>query len=1301
MARRGGDSPQWEPVESGTSTVETVSLTAGTAKKTMVPVYLATAKGSSNYKVDVSFSTGMIDGSIRQIFKKEFRAVLDTGAAPVIIRRAALPDGAEIHELTDPPLLVDAQRSALRIAGVVKSVIQMGRGKYHVTALVADELSVDLILGTQFIDSHVQIINARRRSVIMDLGDEVPLADAQYRLAERVFVTERVLVPPKSEVVVPVRCNSRGLCLVTCVGRKRTAVANGLHELEEGAPFAIMVANFGDSAVTLVPGSVIARAEPNPENSMLNVEEDPPGAVAKDWREDLDLEGLTDEQKNTVICLLEKHSRLWDENRLGVLHGTQHRIETTGNPVFQHPYRAGPAARQAEKIEVDRMLKQGVIEPSHAQWASPVVLIPKPDGSIRFCIDYRRLNALTVRDVYPLPRMDECLDSLGDAEYFSTLDANTGFWQIEVAEEDRDKTTFSCHVGMYRFLRMPFGLVNAPATFQRAMDIILSEVRWDSVLVYLDDVIIFSRSFEEHVKHLGIVLQKMSEAGATLKFPKCKFFRQAVDYLGHRILPHKLQVLKRNVDAISRAEPPTTKTQVRSFLGLCGVYRRFVPNYASLAKPLTALTKKGAPESFELGPCERVSFETLRDRLISPPTLALPREGRPYVIETDASDGQIGCVLQQSDDEGEPHPLGYWSRQLNSAEVNYSATEKEALAIVWAVTHLRPYLERSHFTVRTDHSSLQWLLSISGDNARLVRWRLRLAEFSFSIEYRPGRVNQVADALSRLPTRGTDKSDLDLELPCLSIGNPRAVVQSISVPRGGPTVEEIPLEPLAVSEVISAQAEDELCKVLLQRGKIAEDYRGMLCRTSPLDGAVQILVPEKLREKCMGLFHLPRIAGHSGSSKMYEQMRRYLYWPRMSIDVANYVSNCPSCIKRSLRNSRKTTRLLLFPPSAPMEFVAMDILGPLTTTTRGNRFLLVITDRFTKLTRAYPLANTTAEVVAKMFFDGWVASGYGIPQVLLTDNGSQFVAKFFQTFCKILGLKQVFTSAYRPSTNGQTERFNRTVAEFMGAYVSEHQSDWDDLAAVATYSYNNKPHASTGFTPFELVTAIPQQSLLPQVLISPERSTRTKAQLRNDFLAKVSVSCELARENLATRQQRYKDAYDSHVKQVTNDLSEGDLAFVKTFVAPKELSKKLVFPAVGPFVVTKVGIDRRTFQVRTTEGYVTVAADRIRKCPAPKDLPDGMMFAQPVPEGVSHDSVMNDFEDTPDDLHEYVVDRIVSHRKDEGGIMRLRIRWFGYGPSADTWEPLIHLPVEMVRRYVKRKRLKSNDFVLGPSPAES
>jgi transposase InsO family protein len=212
---------------------------------------------------------------------------------------------------------------------------------------------------------------------------------------------------------------------------------------------------------------------------------------------------------------------------------------------------------------------------------------------------------------------------------------------------------------------------------------------------------------------------------------------------------------------------------------------------------------------------------------------------------------------------------------------------------------------------------------------------------------------------------------------------------------------------------------------------------------------------------------------------------------------------------------------MLFPPSAPMEFVAMNLLGPLTTSDHGNRFLLVITDRFTKLTRAFPLASTTADIVAKTFLDGWIASGYGIPKILLTDNGTQFVAKVFQTFCRLLGVKQVFTSAYRPSTNGQTERFNRTLADYIGAYVAEHQRDWDEFAAIATVSYNIKPHPATGFTPFELISSVPQSSLMPQVDLPVIRPAKTKPQLRDDFLARVSDMCSIARENLATKQNRY------------------------------------------------------------------------------------------------------------------------------------------------------------------------------------
>ena len=292
------------------------------------------------------------------------------------------------------------------------------------------------------------------------------------------------------------------------------------------------------------------------------------------------------------------------------------------------------------------MFSEQAIEAAQSEWANPVVLVNKPDGSLRFCIDYRKRNALTVKDTYPLPRMDECLDSLGDAVVFSTLDCNSGYWQIPIAEEDRDKTTFTYHAGTYRFVRMPFGLCNAPATFQRTVDILLMKFRWRTCLVYLDDIIIFSKTLDENIQHVDEILIVLCEAGMSLKLRKCHFFVKSVEYLGHVIRPGLLQVATRNVEAIERAQHPLTETQVRSFLGMCNVYRRFIKNFARIAAPLVELTKKAAPEKHQKLTDDQIeSFNLLKESLTNTPILRLPREGLLYSVDTDASDNQIGCAL--------------------------------------------------------------------------------------------------------------------------------------------------------------------------------------------------------------------------------------------------------------------------------------------------------------------------------------------------------------------------------------------------------------------------------------------------------------------------------------------------------------------------------------------------------------------------------------------------------------------------------------------------------------------------------
>jgi hypothetical protein len=359
---------------------------------------------------------------------------------------------------------------------------------------------------------------------------------------------------------------------------------------------------------------------------------------------------------------------------------------------------------------------------------------------------------ITVPYTYPLPRMDECIDSLGGATVFTTLDCNSGYWQIPVHPEDQDKTTFTSHYGIYRFLRLPFGLRNAPATFQRAIDIILSGVKWKTCLVYLDDVIVLSGSRSAHLTHVAEVLTLLGNAGLSLKLKKCHLFSETVDYLGHVIRPGGLGVAEKNTAALKTAPLPRTQTELRSFLGLCNVYRRFVPRFSAIAAPINALLCKGTPPQLgPLPPTAVAAFAQLRNRLLTPPDLALPRAEGHLCLDTDTSDGQLGCCLLQDQPDGRPLPLGYWSRTLNSAEQNYSTTEKDCLAIVWAVTHLRPYLEGADFTVRTDHHALRRVMNLSDAQGRLARWRLRLAEFTFKVEYHPGVAHRAADAMSRLP----------------------------------------------------------------------------------------------------------------------------------------------------------------------------------------------------------------------------------------------------------------------------------------------------------------------------------------------------------------------------------------------------------------------------------------------------------------------------------------------------------------------------------------------------------------------
>ena len=455
----------------------------------------------------------------------------------------------------------------------------------------------------------------------------------------------------------------------------------------------------------------------------------------------------------------------------------KHGIETHGPPLRQPYRRQNPAVRREEMTQVQQMLSSNVIRPSNNPWASPVVMVRKKDGSLRFCVDFRQLNAATVKDAHPLPRIDDLLDALHGAKWFSTLDLKSGYWQVPIAEQDKEKTEFRTNSGqLFEFNQVPFGLCNAPATFSRLMDRVLAGLHWETCLFYLDDIIVFSSTWEEHLARLCEVFERLRHAQLKLGATKCTFAAKEVSYLGHRVTEEGLLPDPSLLAAIRDIPPPTTATEVHSFLGLAGYYRRYVKGFAAIAAPLFALTRKEA--LFHWSEECQAAFDQLKTKLTTSPITAFPDFSQAFRLYTDASTAGLGAILAQVRD-GKERIICCASRALNKAEKSYPATKLECLAIVWAVAKFRPYLMAMPFEVYTDHYALQWLKTMRTGSALLHRWSAALEEYDFTVRHRPGKVQTHVDGLSCLPVGPAPPDDTILHIEVQDEEEARRLAQEL------------------------------------------------------------------------------------------------------------------------------------------------------------------------------------------------------------------------------------------------------------------------------------------------------------------------------------------------------------------------------------------------------------------------------------------------------------------------------------------------------------------------------------------
>ena len=827
------------------------------------------------------------------------------------------------------------------------------------------------------------------------------------------------------------------------------------------------------------------------------------------------------------------------------------------NPVSIAPYRMSPVELAEVKAQVQDLLSKQFVRPSASPWGAPVLLVKKKDGSMRMCVDYRQLNKVTIKNKYPLPRIDDLIDQLRGATVFSKIDLRSGYHQIRVKKEDIPKTAFRTRYGHYEYLVMPFGVTNAPAIFMDYMNRIFHDYLDQFVVVFIDDILVYSRNKEEHEKHLRIVLHILRDRKLFAKLSKCDFWLEKVQFLGHVISKDGVAVDPNKVESVMEWQQPTTPTEVRSFLGLAGYYRKFIEGFSKLALPLTKLTRKN--EKFVWNEKCDQSFQELKRRLTTAPVLILPDPKRTFEVYCDASGQGLGCVLMQ-----EGRVVAYASRQLRPHEVNYPTHDLELAAVVFALKIWRHYLYGTRFEVFSDHKSLKYLFDQKELNMRQRRWMEFLKDYDFGLSYHPGKANVVADALSRKSLHVATMMSLEQRL----IEEFRDLNLAIEVRPKSLFVGTLQITNEFVDHIREAQGDDPFLqgKVLDVMGDKNVEFEKDTTGLIRFKGRICVPSLDDLKVKILEEAHKSRLSFHPGMTKMYQDLKRSFWWHGMKKDVAEYVARCLTCQKAKVEHQRPSGELKpLEIPEWKWESISMDFVSSLPKTSRGHDAVWVIVDRLTKSAHFIPVnMKYRMEKLVELYIKE-VVRLHGIPSSIVSDRDPRFTSRFWTSLHEALGTKLKLSSAYHPQTDGQTERTIQTLEDLLRACIIEQQGSWMDCLPLIEFTYNNSYQASIGMAPFEALygrkckTPICWYDDGEAVLLGPE------------MLQQINEQVRLIREKIKASQDRQKSYYDRRRKPL--DFQEGEHVFLKvspvTGVGRALKSRKLTPKYLGPYQILK------------------------------------------------------------------------------------------------------------------------------------
>jgi len=1022
----------------------------------------------------------------------------------------------------------------------------------------------------------------------------------------------------------------------------------------------------------------------------------------------------------------------------GLPPGRGHELHIDLLPGARPPHRQSPRMNQKhsafEAKWIRDMLANGHIKQSQSEYAAPHFYVDKADsattGEYRAVTDYRLLNDQTVKNRYPLPRADQLFDKLSRAKYFSKIDLRTGFYQILIAEKDRHKTAFVTSQGLFEYNVLPMGLCNSPGVFQALMNDTFREYLDRFVLVFLDDIIIYSDTLEDHGRHLRLALQRLRDQRLCAKLSKSALCQTEVEFLGHYVGRNGLRVMEDKIESVRDWPVPTSMRELRAFLGLAGYYRRFVRGFSEIALPLTELTRNATHQRLQWGARQQVAFVELKRALQSTPVLALPDPSLPFVVNCDASGYAVGAVLQQDRGSG-LQPIAFLSKKLTGAETRYPVHEQELLAIITALTSWKHYLSGTAvpIRVRTDHKSLVHFRTQPMISGRQTRWLEVLANYNYVIEYVKGDDNGAADALSRRSDLNGGAGQADrppafvdtkasfalnhvlvhskrtalidginaIERAQRHASRRRADQPAAAAEVAAHIIPEQDAAPADLTTVVSSTFSSELaaefdaaCAAdVAYAARLAEGDRmhtdddktapdELVTRDGRLftrnSGALYVPKGDALRTRLIRECHDSATAGHLGRDKTVEQMQRRFFWHGMTTRVGEYVTTCDACQRN--KPSQRSTPGLLMPITSPTRAGhtwTMDLITQLPKTRGGHDAIVVWVCKFSKL-RHYAACKTaiSAPALARLFLDT-VVRHHGMPERIISDRDPRFTAHFWRAFWTSMGSTLDMGAAYHPESDGQTENANKTLEIMLRSVIDFTQDDWDEHLAAAELAFNSSKNETTGFTPFYLVYG--REARMPIDLALAPLTKAADNPAAAEATARWRAALQQASDNTSRQQRRQKKYADRTRREVR--FVVGDRVLLSTqhlkLIGERKRARKLTERYVGPYRVKRV-VNANAYELELPASLKIHPVINISHLKEYRDgaqaFPDRpVRLTRPEPAAIDDNGAPA-----------WDVDRLLDHRKVRRGTRQIDqylVEWKGYPISEATWEPIENLTGSM------------------------